>query len=561
MIKEAAHDLNRVRQILQVMVRHGFGNLLDRARVFERLGLGRPETEEDRSHAPAQRLTQMLTELRPTFIKIGQLLSTRPDLLDVVYTDALRTLQDQVAPFPFLEVQKILRRNLGEDPRNLFACIDPQPIASASIAQVHSAKTKNGLNVVIKVRRPGIERIVRSDLDILYSLTSLFEAVMENDELYNPVQVVREFDVALGYEMDFEREAESLRTFGRNFEKRTSLVIPKPVEGLCGTEVLTMCFLEGLRVEEVETGSELAQKAALNLVEGFYEQAFEDGLFHSDPHPGNLRILPDGRVGLLDFGQVGKLTPAMRNAMVLLGLGILLKDADTVSRLVYRFGSSSGRVDMEQLKQDIQETMEDSLKKKLNHIDTGKMLRQLLELSLRHRVRIPPEYTLAAKALATVEGTLRALFPELQPSTVAAPYIKRLLNERYNLDDMRGGLLRTMLQLSDFLTDVPQQISKILVDLESGRLSVSVLNPAEGELRRTIRSAGRDVFWGIIAAGLLIACLPSLAQPGPAPRAALYGVTTAGLIALGVMLRSYLSPFFRKFQIRAWLERRWGTQR
>jgi ubiquinone biosynthesis protein len=540
------------------MVKHGFGDMLQRGRIFERLGIRRPEGDGGRGKSTAGRVKRMLTELGPTFIKMGQLLSTRPDIVPDDYVQELRSLQDQAAPFGYEQVAQVIKDALGADPEKMFKSFDKEPMASASIAQVHRATTHDGLEVVVKVRRPGIERKVRADLDILYYLAHLLEAVFEETSLYNPVDVVREFDQAIGFEMDLEREAENLRTFVKNFRERTTIAIPEPVEQLSSGNVLTMCCLEGKRLEEVEPGSELGRQAALNLIEGAYQQAFEDGFFHADPHPGNLRILEDGRVGMLDFGQVGRLNPAMRNTLVLLGLGIILKDADTISRLVYRVGSQGVRVDLGKLKEDIKKTLESSLESKLDRIDTGQILRRLLDLSVQHKVRIPPDYALVTKALATVEVTVRRLYPDMDTAAVAAPYIKRLLVERYNLEDLQGGLLRTVLQLSNFLNDVPQQVSQILLDLEGGRLSVQVRDPESSRMRGAVRGVGMDVFWGLVAAGLLAGSLPSLLQPGPAPAAAVWCLVGAGLIAVTATARYFLVPIIRKVRLKPWLERRWG---
>jgi ubiquinone biosynthesis protein len=540
------------------MVKHGFGDMLQRGRIFERLGIRRPEGDGGRGKSTAGRVKRMLTELGPTFIKMGQLLSTRPDIVPDDYVQELRSLQDQAAPFGYDEVAKVIKDELGADPEKMFKSFDREPMASASIAQVHRATTHDGLEVVVKVRRPGIERKVRADLDILYYLAHLLEAVFEETSLYNPVDVVREFDQAIGFEMDLEREAENLRTFVKNFRERTTIAIPEPVEQLSSGNVLTMCCLEGKRLDEVEPGSDLGKQAALNLIEGAYQQAFEDGFFHADPHPGNLRILEDGRVGMLDFGQVGRLNPAMRNTLVLLGLGIILKDADTISRLVYRVGAQGVRVDLGKLKEDIKKTLESSLESKLDRIDTGQILRRLLDLSIQHKVRIPPDYALVTKALATVEVTVRRLYPDMDTAAVAAPYIKRLLVERYNLEDLQGGLLRTVLQLSNFLNDVPQQVSQILLDLEGGRLSVQVRDPESSRMRGAVRGVGMDVFWGLVAAGLLAGSLPSLLQPGPAPAAAVWCLVGAGLIAVTATARYFLVPIIRKVRLKPWLERRWG---
>jgi ubiquinone biosynthesis protein len=238
---------------------------------------------------------------------------------------------------------------------------------------------------------------------------------------------------------------------------------------------------------------------------------------------------------------------------------VILKDADTISRLVYRIGSQGARVDLSSLRKDIEETLESSLQKKLGNIDTGQILRRLLNLSQQHRVRIPPEYSLIAKAMATVEGTVRRLYPDMDPASVATPYVKRMLTDRYNLDDMKGGLLKTLLQLSNFLNDVPQQVSQILLDLEGGRLSVNARDPESPRMRQTVRRAGIDLFWGLVAAGLLAGSLPTLISSESAPAGAWLALAGSGFIATIVTLRYFITPMMRKMRLRPWLERRFGS--
>ncbi len=559
-LREAIGELNQLRQILQVVVKHGFGDLLDRARVFERLRLKLPRTDEDRSRAPAERVARMLTELGPAFIKMGQLLSTRPDLLPPEYIEALSVLQDHTPAFDFEQVEEIIREDLGAAPEKVFAGFEREPLASASIAQVHAASLHDGRMVVVKVRRPGIEQTVRSTLDVLYTLAQLLEGATEETRLFEPSAIVREFDRAIGREMDFAAEAENLRTFARNFSARQNLICPQPIDELCTERVLTMTRMDGRRVDELEPGSEEARQVALALIEGFYQQAFEDGFFHADPHPGNLVVIEGGRVGLYDFGQVARLTSTERSTLVLLGLGILLKDADTVARIVYRIGSARNRVNLAELKQDIGQALESSLEKRLNEINATDVLRRLVSLALDHRVRVPPEFTLAVKALVTVEGTVRRLAPGLEPAQVATPYVKKMLVEHYSLNDLRGAAGRMLFQLSNFFGQMPQQLSQILLDLECGKLSVQVQDQQVPQLRRNLRAIGMDLFWGLVAAGLLAGALPSLlAEP---PRAgAWWAVALAGLIAATVTARFYLGPFWERLSLRQWLERRWERRR
>jgi len=562
MLRQAVGDLNRLRQILQVLVKHGFGDLLDRARIFERLKIKRPATDAEVSaRSPAERLSRMLAELGPTFVKMGQLLSTRPDLLPGEYIEALSKLQDQAPAFPFEQVRRIVESDLGTPLEQSFKHFESQPLASASIAQVHLAETTGGQAVVVKVRRPGIEQTVRSSLDVLYTLAHLLEVVVSESQLFEPAEIVREFDRAMAREMDLQQEAQNLELFARNFAERSTMTCPQPLPELCGPNVLTMTRLSGRHVSTFTPNSAEARAAALNLIEGFYQQAFEDGFFHADPHPGNMVILEDGRVGLLDFGQVGRLGQGQRSTLVLLGLGIILKDADTVARLVYRVGAKGERVDLAEFRREVQEALEQSLEKRLDEIDSRALLQRLIDLALRHRVRVPPEFTLAVKALVTVESTVRRLAPDLEPGTVAAPYIKRLLVEHYSLDDVSGGLGRLALQLTSLAGEVPRQVSQILLDLECGRFTVQVEDRQAVHTRQVLRGLGIDIFWGLVAAGLLAGSLPVLLGASPAPAGAWVALAGSGLIAATVTGRYFLAPLWRRMGLRRWLERDWHRQK
>jgi len=554
LLKETVRELNQLRQILQVVVKHGFGDLLDRARVFERLHLKRPGTAEDRSRAPAERFASMLCELGPAFVKIGQILSTRPDLLPAEFIEALSRLQDQAPPFAFSQVERIIAQDLGRPPQELFKRLDERPLASASMAQVHAAELFDGRQVVVKVLRPGIESQVRGTLDVLYTLAQLLEGVSNETGIFQPAAVAQEFDRAMSRELDLVAEAENLRTFAANFASRRSMTCPAVIDEMSTARLLTMTRLEGKKLDQLEPGSEQARQVALALIEGYYQQVFEDGFFHADPHPGNLVVLEDGRVGLYDFGQVARLTHSQRSTLVLLGLGILLKDADTVARLVYRVGSAAQRVNLAELKEDIRQTLEGSLEKKLSEVSSSEVLKQLVALAMHYRVRVPAEFTLAVKTLVTVEGSVRKLAPELEPGKVAAPYVKKLLAEYYSLDDLKGAAGRTLFQLSNFLGQVPGQLSQILLDLECGRLVVQVEDRAAPSLRRVLRGLGMDVFWGLVAAGLLAGSLPALLQ---GDGRAWWAVGAAGVIALAATVRYFLGPVWEKLSLRQWLERRW----
>ena len=340
-------------------------------------------------------------ELGPTFIKLGQVLSTRADLVPREILTELAVLQDSVPPMTVEDVRAEIERGLGKPVAEAFAELDATPLASASIAQVHRAVTKDGQAVVVKVQRPGLRNHIETDLDLLYYLARLLEAVIEEVGLYSPTGIVEEFDRAIHEELDFLCEARNLHLFAEKNEGRTNLAMPKVYDELSSRTVLTMQYLKGVKITEV---ADPAQRKALaqTVVEVSFQQLFEDGLFHGDPHPGNLLVLDDGRIGLLDFGVVGKLSGQMKQTLVVLTLAIALRDSDSVARLLYRVGIPDVRTDLAAFRKDIEGVLARYLGKSLDQVDAASLLGDLFDLAVRYRIRVPKEYALLSRASISV---------------------------------------------------------------------------------------------------------------------------------------------------------------
>ncbi|MGI5864807.1 MAG: ABC1 kinase family protein, partial [Myxococcales bacterium] len=395
MIRQAFKDLSHLREISLVALRHGFGELLDRTRLWE--VLGRKERQEPRPESgresTARRFRLFLSELGPTFVKLGQVLSTRADLLPRQFIQELSTLQDAVPPEDMAHVRAQIQKSFGRPLEQLFASFEEQPLASASIAQVHRATTLDGGEVVVKVQRPGIAERVRADLDLLYYAARILEAVVEETGVYSPTGIIEEFDYAIHEELDFLHEAKNLRDFGETHRDRPNIVIPKVYDDLSNSTVLTMEYVVGEKLRSVDLDSYDRKLLAERLLEGAFHQLFEDGLFHGYPHPGNILVLPGERVALLDLGIVGRLTKQMQENLIMLVMAVALKDADTVARLLYRVATPDKRTNLAAFKTDIQALLDQYLAESvtLEKIDTGQLIPELLNLAVRYHVRIPKE--------------------------------------------------------------------------------------------------------------------------------------------------------------------------
>jgi ubiquinone biosynthesis protein len=491
-------DLNRLRQITTIAARHGFADLLDRAGVFRLIGR-REQVEQapdTRAASAARRFRRMLEDLGPTFVKLGQVLSTRADLLPSEFVAELRLLQDSVTPIPLDAVRAQIQAGLGRSPEEAFARIEQEPLAAASIAQVHRATTLEGEPVVVKVQRPGIQAQISSDLHVLRALAKLLEAVVEETGIYSPVGIVEEFDRAIREELDFVHEAENVHAFEETHRARKGIRIPRVLDELSSGTVLTLEFFGGVRLLEAQLSPERRTELAHVVLDTAFRQLFEDGLFHADPHPGNFLLLTDGDIGLIDFGLVGRLTRQMREQLVIL----------------YRIGAPDARANIAAFRSDIDGVLGRHLPRTLGEVNARRLLSDLLDLAVKYRIRVPREYALLSRASISMEGILRQLSPDLDIVGVALPYAKELLKGRYDVGDLQGGLLRALLRFQGLAADLPTQLSQILLDLETGRFNVHVRSTTLDQVNSSLRSAAVITFLGLCACGFIVGAFISFAQ-------------------------------------------------
>ncbi|MHA7631129.1 ABC1 kinase family protein [Corallococcus sp. M7] len=556
-------DLNRIRQIALIAARHGFGEVTERAGVWRLLG-GRKEkvevSEEARRESTARRFRLFLAELGPTFIKLGQVLSTRADLLPGEFVEELATLQDDVEAIPLEQVHAQIRDALGKEVQELFAQVDPEPLAAASIAQVHRAVTLEGEEVVIKVQRPGIDQRIDADLGVLRSLARLLEAVVEETGIYSPSGIVDEFDRAIHEELDFINEATNIRAFLENHKDRPYLKIPRVHAALSSRTVLTMEFIRGEKINPATLAEADRKQIAQHILEASFRQLFDDGLFHGDPHPGNVLLMEGNRLALLDFGVVGRLTRPMQETLVMLCLAVALKDSDSVARILYRVGVPDARANLMGFRNDIESILGQHLPTTLGQVDARTLLRDLLDLAVKYRIRIPKEYALLSRASVSTEGMLRGLYPELNIIEVALPYAKELMAGRYDPTQLQGGLMRTLLRFQSMAQDLPTQLSQILLDLETGKFSVTVRAEQFDKLNENLRSVAVIAFLGLCACGFIVGAFIAFA-----PRPPMYGnVPVLGIVGIalaaalfGAVLTWYLfGGRFGKVSVTRFLKKR-----
>lgn len=536
MIREAIQDLNRVRQISVIAGRYGFADLLERSGLRKPSDATADVAPEEHTSPVARRFRLALAELGPTFVKLGQVLSTRGDMLPPEFVEELSNLQDRVPPFPFEQVRAQIKDAFGKDIEELYAEFAEAPLAAASMAQAHRAKLKTGEDVIVKVQRPGIAEQVRADLSVLHYIARALEAMVEEVGIYSPTGVIAEFERAVQEELNFMHEAGNLRAFSRNYEGVTDTRIPRVHDALCSATVLTMEFIDAPKLSNADLDAAGKRELAQIILRGAFKQLFEDGLFHGDPHPGNMLVLPGPVLVLIDFGLVGRVSRHMQDTLVQLILSIGLRDSDTVARTLYRLGAPDTRTNLNAFRLDIDTLFGRYFTTSLQDIDSKHMLADLLSLLSKYRIRVPREFAILTRAAISTEGILRSLYPEMPIGEIFVPYAKQLLTERYDLSNLQGDGLRMLLRLQGALTDVPNQLQQILLDLESGKFVINMKSDQVEALNNSLRAFAVVAFSGLLAGAFIIGAFISFSHNQPD----LWGVPILGLIGVAgaIMLSS-----------------------
>lgn len=518
-IVSTVRDIQRLREILTVLVRHGFGE------VVTRTGLGRlagrateSDTTEDLEKAEAlvepdapplkaigvgERLRLVLQDLGPSFVKLGQILSTRPDIIPEEVITELKKLQDRVAPLEFDALEAQITGELGEELDTLFSDLDRKPLASASIAQVHRAKLKTGEEVVLKIQRPGIKNTIERDIELLYLLAKALENSIPEARIYSPVGMVTEFDRAITAELDFTREADHAVRFASYFADDETARFPKIYREVSSKRVLTMEFLPGLHINKALEGGyegDTLAKIALRIV---FKQIFEHGFFHGDPHPGNLMIMgtPEAPVlAMIDLGLVGRLSPQLRDKTVKLLLAAVQQDSQGVADALYTIGNPTKRIDRTKYEAEVTFLAERYLGKPLKEIEVSLLIRDVVQGAIKYGLEIPPEFLMLARTLMTIEGVGKQLDPDLDVFSEIRPFFVELVKQRYSPERLSGDLLRTAARFGETAGHLPNKVDEILDDLLRGSL---VLNARDPEMPRVTDLLGRRIFSGLTVAALI----------------------------------------------------------
>ena len=504
--------MQRYRQILTVIFKYGFGDLVDALNIEYYLEIGlqmisRKRRERIETLSRAVRVRMVLEELGPTFLKMGQILSTRPDLLPVEFMQELEKLQDEVPPFPYREVEVVIQKELQKPIEQVFSSFAEQPLAAASIGQVHQAKMLDGKDVVVKIQRPGIHRKIEVDLEIMMHLAELMERHLEGWEVQRPTRVVEEFARTLEKELDYTLEAAHTERFARQLEDEPAVYVPQVYRESTTSRVLTMEHIYGVKVSEIDElekegldRKEIARQGLILIM----TQIFVHGFFHADPHPGNIFIMPDNVICYIDFGMMGRLDLEIRESFADLIMSIVHRNERDAAHALLKLTLSEEGPDYLALERDVAEFMDQHCYRPLKDVALGAMLNQLLQLTTRHGLCIPPDLFLMIKALSTVEGLGRVLDPELDVIEEAAPFIKRIQLNRIHPQRIAKDVTSSGTEFFHLLKDIPGEIRTILKLARQGKVKMEFEHRGLEPMLATHDRISNRLSFAIVLASLVI---------------------------------------------------------
>lgn len=516
----------RGREIVSIIARFGFYDLLDRTGLSTRYirlrrFFGRTVSEEgEQKFSTEERIRMALSALGPTFIKFGQVLSTRPDLLPGPLIEELRKLQDKAPPFPVAEVERVLVEELGKPVSEFYTEFDPKPLAAASMAQVHRARLASGERVVVKVQRPDISRVLQNDLGILQTLAALIEERIPESRPYRPLGLVEEFEKAILRELDLTRELYYLKRFATLLADDPNSYVPRVHEDLCTSRVITMEYIDGIKVDqlaEIDRAGIDRNAIAENGTRLVLRQVFEFGIYHADPHPGNFFVLADGRICLVDYGMVGRVDPERVDELLTFMVAVLTNDMNRMVRLFNDMGIIDDQVDVRGLKSETGEFVARFSDLPLRRLDVAKYISELFEIIHRYHVRLPPDILLMAKTVATMESVAQTLAPDFDPFSVMRPYLVGLyVNRITDPEFLMKGAAAAVEDYRRVAKLLPGAIEDILGKVRRGEIRVQLDIP---ELRLTAAAragaANRTAAAIVIAAELIASTLFILFPGGP----------------------------------------------
>ncbi len=549
MLGRGYRHANRYLKIIQVLVKYGFEDVVARTGLEAVFDFGRKvtfrKTDQKLSRLSRwERMRMAMEELGPTFVKFGQIMSTRPDLIPLELIAELKKLQDTVPPFPEEQAVAVIEEELGRPVDEIFEEFSHTPIAAASIAQVHRATLAGGEKVAVKVRRPGIERTIETDLDIMFHLATMVEKHIEEMRAYNLVKIVEEFDRSIHKELNFFLEASNIERFGNYFRNDKKIFVPKCYRDYSSKKVLTMEFVDGIKISDLEALEEHSLDRRIIARRGgelVLKQIFEFGFFHADPHPGNVFVLPGNVICFLDFGMMGTLTRSTQELITSIAAGALTRDVSRIIRSVLRLCDTSGEVNRKELELQITELIDRYFYVSLEQMDMAALLNDLIRFFPDNNLVIPADLYLLARALVLLQGNGEMLDPDYNVARQIEPYMKKMIRQRLHVRTLAKDLLVSSEEMVELAKELPFEIRDILDKIKNGTLKMDIEHKGLDPMLGTHERISNRIAFAIVLAAIIIgSSLIVLSHIPPlwndVPLIGVVGFIAAGLLGFWLLI-------------------------
>lgn len=505
------HLLRRSREIASVLTRHGLGWLVVRVGLsglvpFERGWLGHPARETP--YTRAEHLRMALADLGGAFIKVGQALSTRPDFIPPEYVAELSKLQDAAPPVPFERICQVICDELGQLPENIFDEFDPQPLASASIGQVHAGKLKSGQSVIVKVQRPDVAQQIEEDLEILSGMANWAESHTAFGRDYNLPALADEFAFTLRNELDYQREGQNADRFRRNFAGDPAIYIPRIYWEFTTDRVLTMQRVGGIKVSDMSALDEAGidrHVVAENSVRIMLREVFEFGFFHADPHPGNFFVQPDGSIAMIDFGMVGRLDTNLQESLLQIGMAVGRQDAERLTDEFFALGMANANVKRKALQRDLDHFISRYAGRSIKELAAAKTVDEVMAIALRHRLQMPAELVMLFRVVGMSEGLGAQLDPGFKLFEFATPYMQGFWLQHRSPKAIALRVGQTALDAAELGLTLPHHISRLIGQVERGELELNVNHEGLRDFARRLQQMVNRLTLTILLAATVVA--------------------------------------------------------
>ena len=554
-VTQRYRHLVRYQQIIGIILKYGFENILDALNIDHYIESGlklfpfKKPAEKVKKLSRNQRIRMVLEELGPTFVKMGQVLSSRPDLIPVDLTRELSKLQDKIPGFGFDRVEQILASEFGRPWTEMFHRMDKPPFASASIGQVHKAYLSDGTTIAVKVQRPGIRKTIEADLEIMHHLAGLIERNIEEVALFRPVKIVEEFAKTLEKELDYTIEADNIARMAEQFRHDRTIHIPRVFRHKSSERVLCMEFIEGIKADDIQAIDQAGldrKKLTRQGADFIMKQVFEFGFFHADPHPGNIFILKDHRICPVDFGMTGFVDQGTRELFIDMIHALASDNTRLAARLLCHLAECDATPDMAALEKEVALFSAMHLSRALKEINTARMVNQMLEICAAQGLRVPPDLFLMLKAFISIEGVARKLDPDFDMIAHAVPYVRAATLKKYSAPRIARDLSGIARETFALLQNLPSDAGQLISQAKAGKLKTTIRIEGLEKLLVTQDQTSNRISFAIIIAALILGSAIVLNSDIPPMMFGVSVIGIAGFIAAAVMGIWLLVAIIRK---------------